>query len=107
MNGRNNKKPAPLSAATPLAAASTGATGTVPLHIQIRESIRRQVRDGELIDESGRLMTEAELGQHFGVSRITIRNAIAPLVSEGMFARTRGRGTFLRSNQPEHWVGRL
>jgi len=103
MTARTRKKPVPLSAATP----QTAAAGSVPLHIQIREAIRRQVRDGELIDKSGRLMTEAELGQHFGVSRITIRNAIAPLVSEGMFARTRGRGTFLRSNQPEHWVGRL
>ena len=78
-----------------------------PLHIRIRESIRRQVRNGELIDESGRLMTEAELVKHFGVSRITIRNAIRPLVDEGMFARERGRGTFLRSNEPENWMGRL
>src|SRR6201995_4585982 len=83
------------------------ADNSVPLHIQVRETIRRQVRDGELIDKSGRLMTEAELGRHFGVSRITIRNAISPLVNEGMFARTRGRGTFLRSNQPENWVGKL
>jgi GntR family transcriptional regulator len=80
---------------------------SIPLHIQIRETIRRDVRDGNLIDESGRLMTEAELGRHFGVSRITIRHAIAPLVDEGMFARSRGRGTFLQSNQPENWVGRL
>lgn len=79
----------------------------VPLHIQVRETIRRQVKEGALIDKTGRLMTEAELGRHFGVSRITIRNAIAPLVSEGMFARERGRGTFLRSNQPENWVGKL
>jgi GntR family transcriptional regulator len=100
---RTRKKPTPLSAATPVDAAS----GSAPLHIQIRETIRRQVREGHLIDKNGRLMTEAELGRHFGVSRITIRNAISPLVSEGMFARTRGRGTFLRSNQPENWVGRL
>jgi GntR family transcriptional regulator len=78
-----------------------------PLHIQIRESIRRQVRDGKLVDASGRLMTEAELGKHFGVSRITIRSAIQPLVDEGLLARQRGRGTFLQSNQPENWVGRL
>src|SRR5436309_5654241 len=78
-----------------------------PLHIQVRDTIRRQVRAGELIDKSGRLMTEAELGKHFGVSRITIRNAIKPLVDEGMFERERGRGTFLRTNQPENWVGRL
>jgi GntR family transcriptional regulator len=80
---------------------------SVPLHIQVRESIRREVREGGLIDKTGRLMTEAELGRHFGVSRITIRNAISPLVEEGMFARSRGRGTFLQSNQPENWVGRL
>ena len=80
---------------------------SLPLHIKVRETIRRQVRDGELIDKTGRLMTEAELGRHFGVSRITIRNAITPLVDEGMFARARGRGTFLRSNQPENWVGKL
>jgi GntR family transcriptional regulator len=94
------------------AAGSTGAqtsseAGAGPLHIQVRETIRRQVRAGELIDATGRLMTESELGKHFGVSRITIRNAIKPLVDEGMFERERGRGTFLRSNQPENWVGRL
>src|SRR5215218_6202221 len=82
-------------------------TSATPLHIQVRETIRRQVRIGELIDKTGRLMTEAELGKHFGVSRITIRNAIKPLVDEGMFERERGRGTFLRTNQPENWVGRL
>jgi GntR family transcriptional regulator len=86
---------------------TTPAESVLPLHIQVRETIRRQVKEGELIDKTGRLMTEAELGRHFGVSRITIRNAISPLVDEGMFARSRGRGTFLRSNQPENWVGRL
>jgi GntR family transcriptional regulator len=101
MSGRTRKKPE---------AAKNGAqapASILPLHIQVRETIRRQVKEGELIDETGRLMTEAELGRHFGVSRITIRNAITPLVDEGMFARARGRGTFLRSNQPENWVGRL
>ena len=78
-----------------------------PLHSRVREAIRRQVRNGELVDASGRLMTEAELVKHFGVSRITIRSAIGPLVAEGVFSRERGRGTFLRSNQPEHWAGRL
>jgi GntR family transcriptional regulator len=75
------------------------ASGT-PLHIQVRETIRRQVHDGGLVDETGQLMTEAELGKHFGVSRITIRSAIRPLVDEGLLERERGRGTFLRSNQP-------
>ena len=95
-------------AAVALANGKPGAVqAAIPLHIRIRESIRTQVRKGELINAEGRLMTEAELGRYFGVSRITIRNAISPLVHEGMFARSRGRGTFLKSNQPENWVGRL
>src|SRR3954467_5770712 len=89
------------------AAALGDANEGAPLHSRVREAIRRHVRNGELIDESGRLMTEAELVKHFGVSRITIRNAIQPLVAEGIFSRERGRGTFLRSNEPEHWAGRL
>jgi GntR family transcriptional regulator len=99
---RTRKKPETIKDGAQPAPANS-----LPLHIQVRETIRRQVKDGELIDKTGRLMTEAELGKHFGVSRITIRNAITPLVDEGMFARARGRGTFLRSNQPENWVGRL
>jgi GntR family transcriptional regulator len=101
MPARTRKKPAPSTNSAPLTRSS------VPLHIQVRETIRRQVKEGGLIDKTGRLPTEAELGRHFGVSRITIRNALSPLVDEGMFARTRGRGTFLRSNQPENWVGKL
>lgn len=82
-------------------------TSDEPLHAQIRELIRRQAIAGEIVDADGRLMTEAELISHFGVSRVTIRNAIAPLVAEGLFDRTRGKGTFLRNNSSERWVGRL
>ena len=88
-------------------AALGDADGGAPLHSRVREAIRRQVRNGELVDARGRLMTEAELVKHFGVSRITVRTAIQPLVAEGVFSRERGRGTFLRSNQSEHWAGRL
>lgn len=80
---------------------------SAPLHAQVRELIRRQAMDGEIVDENGRLRTETELVRHFGVSRVTIRNAIAPLVAEGMFDRSRGRGTFLRTARCEQWVGRL
>lgn len=80
---------------------------SAPLHAQVRELIRRQAMSGEIVDENGRLRTETELVKHFGVSRVTIRNAIAPLVEEGMFDRTRGRGTFLRTGQREQWMGRL
>lgn len=78
-----------------------------PLHVQVRELIRQQAISGEIVDENGRLMTEAELVERYGVSRVTIRNAIAPLVESGMFDRSPRRGTFLRANYSEHWVGKL
>lgn len=79
----------------------------VPLHVQVRRLIREKTIDGALVDGEGRLKTEAELGEIFGVSRITIRNAIQPLVDQGMFSRTRGKGTFLRSSEIENWGGTL
>ena len=37
--------------------------GSLPLHIQVRETIRRQVRDGELIDKTGRLLRSIPVRQ--------------------------------------------
>lgn len=78
-----------------------------PLHAQIRDLIKQKALSGELVDANGQLKTEAELVEHFGVSRVTIRNALAPLVESGMFDRTPGRGTFLQSNLSEKWTGSL
>lgn len=82
------------------------ANGT-PLHVQVRRLIRENALDGVLVDGNGRLKTENELGDIFGVSRITVRNALRALVDEGLFSRTRGRGTFLRSPGVEKWGGML
>lgn len=88
-------------------AESVDAGSRVPLHVQVRRLIREKALDGALVDAEGRLKTEAELGAIFGVSRITIRNALQPLVDEGLFSRTRGKGTFLRSSEIENWGGTL
>lgn len=78
-----------------------------PLHVRVRALIKERAVVGDLVDEDGRLKTEAELVEIFDVSRVTIRNAIAPLVEEGVFSRKRGQGTFLRTNVQESWVGNL
>lgn len=87
--------------------ANGGYSAQLPLHVQVRELIRQQAIAGEIVDKQGRLRSEVDLIKHFGVSRMTIRSALAPLVQEGLFDRTRGRGTFLRSNASEMWMGRL
>lgn len=91
----------------PVLAVEVDGDSSVPLHVQVRRLIRAKAREGTLVDADGRLKTEAELGSIFGVSRITIRNALQPLVDEGMFSRARGRGTFLRSGELENWGGAL
>ena len=60
----------------------------------IRDQIRRQIEAGELLPGS-RLKTELEMAAEYGVSAITIRRAMADLVSGGQVIRKRGAGTFV------------
>lgn len=46
------------------------------------------------------LPTENEMVQQYGMSRATVREAIALLVQEGVLARKRGAGTFIQSHKP-------
>ncbi len=60
----------------------------------VRDHILRRIRNGELPPGS-RLKTELEMAAEFGVSAITIRRALADLVSAGQVVRRRGAGTFV------------
>jgi GntR family transcriptional regulator len=79
----------------------------IPLHLQVRDIIRHEALNDKIVDANGKMPTEFEFVKRFGVSRITIRNALQTLVEEGLLVRERGRGTFLKTNQPENWVGQL
>jgi len=79
----------------------------IPLHLQIREIIRHEALHEDLGDRSGKMPSEHDLIKRFGVSRVTVRNALQSLVDEGLLVRERGRGTFLKTNQAENWVGQL
>lgn len=46
-----------------------------------------------------KLPGEIELGELYGVSRITIRRAIAELRSDGLITITSGKGTFVARNR--------
>jgi len=65
----------------------------VALHRQIRQIIRSNIRSGLL--KPGDVTSELELASQFGVSRITIRHALARLAREGLVVRVPGRGTFV------------
>lgn len=67
---------------------------STPLHISISEKLRHQIEVGEY--KSGdRLPSEHQLMETFSVSRITARQAVANLVSQGLAIAYRGKGVFV------------
>lgn len=58
-----------------------------------RAKIRDLIRSGE-IEADGRLPTERELSERFGISRRGIRRALDALEAEGLVWRRQGKGTF-------------
>lgn len=68
---------------------------TVPMYRQLGDLIRERIGHGHLrVGE--RIPSEAQLGDRFGVSRITVRQALSELEREGLLERVPGKGTFVR-----------
>lgn len=56
---------------------------------QLQNDIVRSFPDGS------RIPTEAKLEKRYGVSRITVRQAVSELINLGMLSRQQGRGTYV------------
>jgi GntR family transcriptional regulator len=67
----------------------------LPLYHQVEVDMRERIQSGEW-REGEQIPTEEELCALYGASRVTIREAIGRLASEGLLVRRRGRGTFVR-----------
>ena len=65
-----------------------------PLHITISEQLKAQIESGEY-EPGRRLPSEFDLGEMFGVSRTTIRRAIANLIQQGLVTTQQGKGIFV------------
>lgn len=63
---------------------------------QISEELRSELAAGEY-RPGAKLPTEVELGQRFGVSRPTVRNAIRELEALGLVTTRHGAGTFVNN----------
>ncbi|HEY3530528.1 MAG TPA: GntR family transcriptional regulator [Nocardioides sp.] len=66
---------------------------------RVAEELRRAVFEGEL--ESGTPLREVALAESLGVSRPTLREALALLVAEGLATREPNRGVSVASPDPE------
>jgi GntR family transcriptional regulator len=64
-----------------------------PVHTSIHDDLRIRLSAGEWA-AGERLPSEADLAARYGVARMTIRQALGALASEGMVVRRQGLGTF-------------
>ena len=71
-------------------------TTPLPFYYQIEQFLMEHIESGRLsVDEC--IPPETEMMGLFGVSRATIRQAIANLVNQGCLVRQKGRGTFVKA----------
>jgi GntR family transcriptional regulator len=70
-----------------------------PVHRSIRDDLRLRLSTGEW-SAGQRLPSETDLAARYGVARMTIRQAVGALASEGVVVRRQGLGTFAAEQLP-------
>jgi GntR family transcriptional regulator len=70
----------------------------VPYYLQLEDLLSKRISAKEWAP-GGQIPTETELCEQYGVSRVTVRQALARLVQRGLLTRGRGKGTFIRDNR--------
>lgn len=68
---------------------------------QIADQLRSAISTGQL-REGDQLPSEARLMEHYGVARMTVRNALQLLEAEGLTHAEHGRGVYVRRHPPVH-----
>ncbi|MBM7599382.1 GntR family transcriptional regulator [Virgibacillus halotolerans] len=79
-------------------------TSSIPLHIQLKIMIEKQVIDGTFTDQ---IPSERQFMEEYNISRSTVREAINHLVQEGILEKRHGKGTFVSLKPIHDWLGNL
>ena len=66
----------------------------IPVYYQLKNIILKKIKDGEFT-EGSLIPSERDLGESLNISRMTVRQALNQLVSEGVLYREKGKGTFV------------
>jgi len=69
--------------------------GTQPLYLCFSDAITQAVETG-MLSEGDFLPSERQFTEELGISRITVRKALAKLEEAGHIGRSRGYGTFIK-----------
>jgi GntR family transcriptional regulator len=78
----------------------------LPLYHQLRKMIVDRIETGEW-RPGDRVPSEVELVKQYGVSRTTVRLALADLANQGLLTRLQGRGTFVAQPHIRQHLNRL
>lgn len=70
--------------------------GSIPLYRQLKDRLLKRINAGEL-KPYDRLPSERDLGDEFGISRMTVRQALQVLIHEGFLYTRVGKGTFVNN----------
>ena len=76
----------------------------LPLYRQIEDAVRDGIRSGALRPGT-QIAPEPELMAQYGVSRATVRQALAGLIADGQLEIRRGLGTYVTAPRFEHTIG--
>lgn len=66
----------------------------IPLYIQLMNDLEKKIRN-KVFQPGEKLKTETEIAKEYGVSLITVRNAVSNLIKKGLVVRKQGKGTFV------------
>ncbi|MET4577750.1 GntR family transcriptional regulator [Ottowia thiooxydans] len=83
-----------MTSSSPPLTATADATDAVPLFAQIKGRLRDDILEKRL-PAGQKLPSEAQLQLAFGVSRITVRQALNELQAEGLIETLNGKGSFV------------
>ncbi|MFS0654799.1 GntR family transcriptional regulator [Bacillus sp. 179-C3.3 HS] len=72
--------------------------GKKPLYIDVYDKLYKQIMDG-MFPVDAKLPTETELAKIYGVSRMTLRQALALLQDDGLIKSIHGKGNFIIGSQ--------
>ena len=78
----------------------------VPLFAQVQASLRTEILANRL-PPGAKLPSEAALESSFGVSRITVRQALSALNAEGLIVKVNGKGSFVTRPANAPYLGPL
>ena len=74
------------------------AESSSPLFAQVRDSLKDSIANGAFAP-GDKLPSEADLEQRFGVSRVTVRQALADLQAQEVIEKVNGKGSFVRKSK--------